>query len=460
MSPKYKLCKLVLPGLTESIIAAAVSRIDKTVLHLDRNDYYGGFWASFSLEALQTLAAKEITPSSEPLFESESLKIFPEWSHIENVDMRWLEDDPESVAEDTEQKIHSREALLKKSRNFNIDLMPTLLYSLGGMVKLLISSNICRYAEFRAIDRVATLLNGEIKTVPCSRSDVFVTNEVNVVEKRIMMKLIETCMELKDREDQEEFNSYKEKTFQEFLVAKRAPAKVQHYLMNALSMVTPETSFEIGVSRLNKFVESLGRYGNSPFLFPMYGCGEIPQCFCRLCAVFGGIYCLQRGLKSIEPGTEGNKLKVELETGEEVSVGNIVFGPRTIRTNTQRAPEVHLARAVLIVDQPLKDTNEKPKGGGVEFLRMTHENSEAFLIQLSHYSGCCPKDVYLYHLIGTTSSDTLPRKALQPFLDQLFIKGGEDEQSRSKIIFELFFTIPLLNNEYQVSVPCYNEETV
>lgn len=423
-----------------------MSRIGKTVLHLDRNDYYGGYWASFSLEALQALANKKITPSSEPVFESESVKLFPDSCHIENVDLRWAED-PESLTEDTEQKIHSREALLKKSRNFNIDLMPTLLYSLGGMVKLLISSNICRYAEFRACDRVATLLNGEIKTVPCSRSDVFVTNEVNVVEKRIMMKLIETCMELKEREDQEEFNSYKEKTFQEFLVAKRAPAKVQHYLMNALSMVTPETSFEVGVSRLNKFVESLGRYGNSPFLFPMYGCGEIPQCFCRLCAVFGGIYCLQQGLKSIRE--DGVKLKVELETGEEISVGNIVLGPRTMRKSIQVMPEVHLTRAIFIVDQPLKDTNEKPKGGGVEFIRLTHGSSEAFLIQLSHYSGCCPKDVFLYHLIGTTSSDTLPREALQPFMDQIF-KAGEDEASRSKIIFELFFTIPVLNNEYQV----------
>lgn len=423
-----------------------MSRIGKTVLHLDRNDYYGGYWASFSLEALQALANKKITPSSEPVFESESVKLFPDSCHIENVDLRWTED-PESLTENTEQKIHSREALLKKSRNFNIDLMPTLLYSLGGMVKLLISSNICRYAEFRACDRVATLLNGEIKTVPCSRSDVFVTNEVNVVEKRIMMKLIETCMELKEREDQEEFNSYKEKTFQEFLVAKRAPAKVQHYLMNALSMVTPETSFEVGVSRLNKFVESLGRYGNSPFLFPMYGCGEIPQCFCRLCAVFGGIYCLQQGLKSIRE--DGEKLRVELETGEEISVGNIVLGPRTMRKSIQVMPEVHLARAIFIVDQPLKDKNEKPKGGGVEFIRLTHGSAEAFLIQLSHYSGCCPKDVFLYHLIGTTSSDTLPREALQPFMDQIF-KAGEDEASRSKIIFELFFTIPVLNNEYQV----------
>ena len=29
------------------------------------------------------------------------------------------------------------------------------------------------------------------------------------------------------------------------------------------------------------FLRCLGRYGNTPFLFPLYGLGEIPQCFCR-----------------------------------------------------------------------------------------------------------------------------------------------------------------------------------
>lgn len=45
-------------GLTESIIAAAASRVGKSVLHLDSNDYYGGFWASFNLEAIQSLPSR------------------------------------------------------------------------------------------------------------------------------------------------------------------------------------------------------------------------------------------------------------------------------------------------------------------------------------------------------------------------------------------------------------------
>ena len=45
-------------GFTESIIAAAASRIGKTVLHVDSSEHYGGHWASFNLENMQTLVDK------------------------------------------------------------------------------------------------------------------------------------------------------------------------------------------------------------------------------------------------------------------------------------------------------------------------------------------------------------------------------------------------------------------
>lgn len=73
-------------------------------------------------------------------------------------------------------------------------------------MELLISSNICRYVEFRAVDRVATLLNDELKPIPCSRSDVFTTNEVSVVEKRLLMKLLSSCLD-EANENEAEFKS-------------------------------------------------------------------------------------------------------------------------------------------------------------------------------------------------------------------------------------------------------------
>lgn len=92
---------------------------------------------------------------------------------------------------------------------------------------------------------------------------------------------------------------FEEKTFRSYLEHKRLTQNLIHYILYSIGMCDDQTLCLDGVRRVKKFLQSLGRYGNTPFLFPMYGCGEIPQCFCRLSAVFGGIYCLKRPITEI-----------------------------------------------------------------------------------------------------------------------------------------------------------------
>lgn len=74
---------------------------------------------------------------------------------------------------------------------------------------------------------------------------------------------------------------FRDKTFLEYLNTKNLTPIVQHYVVQAIAMATEKTSCTDGVNRTKHFLNSLGRYGNTPFLWPMYGSGELPQCFCR-----------------------------------------------------------------------------------------------------------------------------------------------------------------------------------
>lgn len=40
--------------------------------------------------------------------------------------------------------------------------------------------------------------------------------------------------------------------------------------------------------KIKVYMDSLARFGKSPFIYPMYGLGELPQAFARLSAVHGG----------------------------------------------------------------------------------------------------------------------------------------------------------------------------
>lgn len=62
---------------------------------------------------------------------------------------------------------------------------------------MLISSGICRYAEFKNVSSVYTydLREKRLLPVPCSRADVFSSKDITMVEKRLLMKALSMCSE-------------------------------------------------------------------------------------------------------------------------------------------------------------------------------------------------------------------------------------------------------------------------
>lgn len=46
------------------------------------------------------------------------------------------------------------------------------------------------------------------------------------------------------------------------------------------------------VDKIKLYMDSVGRYGESPFIYPIYGLGGIPEGFSRMCAIHGGTFML------------------------------------------------------------------------------------------------------------------------------------------------------------------------
>ncbi|XP_058834911.1 rab proteins geranylgeranyltransferase component A [Topomyia yanbarensis] len=458
-------------GLSESIVAAAASRIGKTVLHLDCNEYYGGFWSSFNFESLRKYA-EDCTnrASGETLAAKDNFVPLHKATFIENVSEDWFKFEEYGNINGWD-----KDSIMKEFRRFNVDLAPKLLYARGAMVELLISSNICRYAEFRAVDRVATIWNNRIMTVPCSRSDVFTSRDVNVVEKRLLMKFLQSCASYESEGGDHKAEDIEGKTFLEYLKSHKLTPNLIHYLLYTIAMGTDTTSCRQGLEGVKKFLLSLGRYGNSPFLFPMYGCGEIPQCFCRLCAVFGGIYCLNKKVNGINltQEAEGGGLRFQSLSCDQqkLEAKNLVIGQGYVGEEVfikgDPLKEAHggahcgkLARAIFLTNVPLGGASQNTGGGGAALLKLPpvegHEDG-ATIIQLAHFSGTCPKDIYLIHITAKSLSDD-PRADLEPYVMQILRRNAPGPQSMpaeedeivengeendiSTIIYELYFNIP------------------
>merc|ERR1719317_1642961 len=304
-----------------------------STLHMDTAKYYGGEWAAFTWDGLlewlepEKKDDKEAVKVEVSLEEGEELVQFGDKKTIINIVENWCFDssivdqtaqsdiqsnlDSDQVGDDatidenerlkaseqTDSKdtklIWNKETLKLQSRKFNLDLTPRLLFARGPMVELLISSNISRYTEFKSVTRVLTLLDGKLEQVPSSRSDVFNTKHISVVEKRVLMKFLTQCMQEEEGEEESD------KTFGDYLKVHKLTPNLTHFVVHSIAMTHPDSPQAVGLKATRKFLSSLGRFGSTPFLWSMYGSGELPQAFCRLCAVFGGIYYLGR---SLDPG--------------------------------------------------------------------------------------------------------------------------------------------------------------
>ena len=115
-----------------------------------------------------------------------------------------------------------------------------------------------------------------LEHVPCSRSDVFSTKHISPVEKRIFMKFVSFCLEY--QEYPEKYENYLNRTFLDFLKHEKLTDNLIHFVVHTIAMVEPNINTLEGLKATQKFLSSLGRFGgNTPFLYPSFGSGDLPQ---------------------------------------------------------------------------------------------------------------------------------------------------------------------------------------
>ncbi|TRY63063.1 hypothetical protein TCAL_00341 [Tigriopus californicus] len=428
-------------GLEESIVAAACARNGHSVLHLDSNDFYGDQWASFTFEGLQKWldgsraksdekedsqaepkVLKDLLENGEtllPLDHEKTVTKISEDFHAKEVKETLKSDEEEEERKsDTPVVVEpwTKAKLLANSRHFNLDLTPRLLFSKGSMVELLISSNVSRYTEFKSVTRVLTHLNGKLEHVPSSRADVFSTKHISVIEKRLLMKYLTFCLNYQEHLDKIEPDL--QRPYEEFLKKEKLTPTLIHFIMNSIAMVPKSVNCEEGLKSTQKFLASLGRFGFTPFLWPMYGTGELPQAFCRLSAVFGGTYFLSRPIDGII--YKENQVQGVIVDGQRINCSYLVIArklcPQALRTESNEKQtvfrDIHLLKSSIL-------TSEKEE---LSFLTLPGSEetedgqSQSYVMEVGHGASACPRGMYSLQ-VNSLKSDTF-ETMVQPLLTQ------------------------------------------
>jgi Rab proteins geranylgeranyltransferase component A len=133
-------------------IPSALAKAGFKVAHIDENPYYGGQEASLSLDEFIQWAD---TSSNSSMFTS----------------------------------ITRSPNTLPQSRQYSICLCPSFISSIGPIISSLISSGVAKYGGFRLLERVGVYdQSGIIKHVPGTKEDVFKNKDINLIDKRRLMR--------------------------------------------------------------------------------------------------------------------------------------------------------------------------------------------------------------------------------------------------------------------------------
>ncbi|KAK2882342.1 rab proteins geranylgeranyltransferase component A 1 [Channa argus] len=342
----------------------------------------------------------------------------------------------QSQSEPTQKNI-SYAHLVKEGRRFNIDLVSKLMYSHGSLVDLLIKSNVSRYAEFKNVTRILTYRHNNVEQVPCSRADVFASRQLSVVEKRKLMRFLTSCVE--ETEDQQAYNG---RPYLEFLHDQQLGDNLQHFLLHSIAMVTEDTPTEQGLAATRQFLRCLGRYGNTPFLFPVYGLGEIPQCFCRMCAVFGGIYCLRHSVHCLLVDKNTNRCKAVIDSrGQRISCSHFVVEDGYVGEDRKvDTPPRFLSRAVLITDRSILPSDSDQQVSVVTVPPIAEGCPVVKMVELCSSTMTCIPGTYLVHLtcqsVGSAYDD------LSPVVTRCFhTPDSPDQDRRPSVRWCLYFNM-------------------
>lgn len=381
MDEKYDVIVLG-TGLTECILSGLLSVEGKKVLHIDRQDHYGGESASLNLTQLY----KKLRPEGKV---------------------------PEGLGRD---------------RDWNVDLIPKFLMASGELVNILVHTKVTRNIQFKQIGGSYVVRDGRIAKVPATEVEALKSSLMGFFEKRRMKKFVE-FFDAYDPEKPETQKGLDLKTctmkdvYHQFGLER----STQEFIGHAMALWSSEEymkdpAFET-IERLKLYAHSVQRYGKSPYLYPMYGLGELPQGFARLSAVYGGTYMLDKPIDEIVYNADGTVRGVR--SGEEVAEAPIVIGDPTYFKEKVRRTGQRVIRAICILDHAIPNTNEVDSCQIIIPQGQVHRKNDIYIAVMSSTHCVCPAGYYIA-IVSTVIETDNPHveldsafKLLGPRLDTL-----------------------------------------
>jgi Rab GDP dissociation inhibitor len=169
------------------------------------------------------------------------------------------------------------------------------------------------------------------------------------------------------------------------------------------------------IERVVLYGDSLRSYGKSPYLYPVYGLGDLPQSFARLSAIYGGTYMLNTKVDGFTFDESGKVNGVK--SGDQVAKCSMVIGdPSYFPDRVQKIGDV--VRCIAILDHPVEFTDKAESLQIIIPQNQVKRKHDIYVSVVSFAHNVAPKGKYLA-IVSTTVETPNPQAELEPGLKWL-----------------------------------------
>ncbi|XP_068598321.1 rab GDP dissociation inhibitor beta [Brachionichthys hirsutus] len=360
-------------GLKECILSGLLAQSGKKVLHIDRNAYYGG--ESASISPLEQLYKKF--------------------------------------------KVPGPANFMGYGKEWNVDLVPKFFLANDELVKILLHTEVTRYLDFKVVQGSYVYKAGKVHKVPGTEEDTHASDLLGMFDKRRFRKLLLFALNFDVRNPRSYQDVDPEKTTTRDLFCHfDLGLDVMEFIGHAIALHSDDSYLDQPcletIRRIKLYSESLSRHDISPYIYPVYGLGELPQGFARLSAEYGGTFLLNRAVDEIV--MDDGRVKAVRSDGKLFFCNQLICDPSYVHNRVRKVGRV--IRVICLLNHPVKNTHEASSCQIIIPRAQLDRNSDIFISVVSSAHNVAKDGVYIA-TVSAAAETRNPEKEVQAALELL-----------------------------------------
>jgi len=294
----------------------------------------------------------------------------------------------------------------------------------GELVKILVYTEVTRYLDFKQIAGSFVYRDGYIAKVPANEMEALRSSLMGMFEKRRAKKFFEFIQNYKEDDPATQYAGDVDKVtmteiYDYFGLDSGTRDFIGHSLALHLNDAYMSEPARESYDRIMLYMSSMARYGKSPYIYPLYGLGELPQGFSRLSAVYGGTYMLDKHVDEIVRDDQGRFVGVRC--GEETVKAKSVIGDPSyfVQLGDSVVRKTgRVIRAICLLRHAIASTEDADSCQIVIPQNQVQRKHDIYIACVSHAHNVCPQGYWLA-IVSTIVETENPQEEIKPGLGLL-----------------------------------------